>query len=519
MTDPKKPEDEAPEDEATAKTDGGPEAEETETAGSKTDTGDDTSSEEAPVDGEPAAEKASAARAEDAAETASEDGETAKADGTGPSTEEGALSEDEQREIAEDALRDAETSYVAPDSESKASDDTPSDAAGLATAAAGAAAATQATGGTAAPPAPPKEVVVEKRGGILSGVVGGVIAVAAAVIALPYVLPEDMRPVMSLAPVEDEIAAQSAELAEVAGAIEGMNGQLESTATALDALGGRIGATESALSDAVGAAEITALEDRLDTIQADMSAQNAALSTRIEEVADLLSQFERNPIESATDPAIVSALANYAREVEALRDEVAATAAANAAVIEEAAAATAEARALAEAEQEAAAARAADAARQQALVDIKAALDAGAPFGEALDALGADVPAALSDVASGGVPTLAALQASFSEPARDALDAARRASVGEAPAERGLSFLQTQLGMRSLTPREGDSADAVLSRAEAAARDGDLATALSELGALPEPAAAAMADWAARAAARAKAVAAADALARSMATN
>jgi hypothetical protein len=87
------------------------------------------------------------------------------------------------------------------------------------------------------------------------------------------------------------------------------------------------------------------------------------------------------------------------------------------------------------------------------------------------------------------------------------------------PAERGLSFLQTQLGIRSLAPREGDSPDAILSRAEAAARSGDLMEAVAELEALPEPARAEMSDWMERATTRAEAVAAADDLARQLATN
>lgn len=73
--------------------------------------------------------------------------------------------------------------------------------------------------------------------------------------------------------------------------------------------------------------------------------------------------------------------------------------------------------------------------------------------------------------------------------------------------------------MRSLAPRDGASADAVLSRAEDATRSGDLAGAVTELSALPAPAQEAMADWVARATARAEATAAADALAAQLATN
>ncbi|MGB3556503.1 MAG: hypothetical protein WBA25_17880, partial [Jannaschia sp.] len=50
-----------------------------------------------------------------------------------------------------------------------------------------------------------------------------------------------------------------------------------------------------------------------------------------------------------------------------------------------------------------------------------------------------------------------------------------------------------------LEPRDGDDADAVLSRAEAAIRAGDVATALTEVEALPDDARAELSDWIARA--------------------
>ena len=68
--------------------------------------------------------------------------------------------------------------------------------------------------------------------------------------------------------------------------------------------------------------------------------------------------------------------------------------------------------------------------------------------------------------------------------------------------------------MRSVAPREGDDPDAVLSRAEAAIKSGDLETTLTELDTLPEDAQAVIADWRAEADARVAARAAADALAQ-----
>jgi hypothetical protein len=74
------------------------------------------------------------------------------------------------------------------------------------------------------------------------------------------------------------------------------------------------------------------------------------------------------------------------------------------------------------------------------------------------------------------------------------------------------AFLRAQLGVRSLEPREGDDADAILSRAEAALAEGRLGDALAEIETLPEGARAAMSGWAAEATARRDALAAAEAL-------
>jgi hypothetical protein len=64
------------------------------------------------------------------------------------------------------------------------------------------------------------------------------------------------------------------------------------------------------------------------------------------------------------------------------------------------------------------------------------------------------------------------------------------------------AFLRAQTGARSLTPREGNDPDAILSRAEAALREGDLVATLAELDALPAEGAARLAEWRAQAEAR-----------------
>lgn len=131
---------------------------------------------------------------------------------------------------------------------------------------------------------------------------------------------------------------------------------------------------------------------------------------------------------------------------------------------------------------------------------IAAALDSGAPYGSALkDLSGTELPAVLTDNAATGLPTVQALQADFPAAARAALDAARRANMGASWSDRVGNFLRAQTGARTLTPRDGNDPDAVLSRAEAGAAKGDIATALKEIATLPPEGIAAMADWQKRA--------------------
>jgi hypothetical protein len=68
--------------------------------------------------------------------------------------------------------------------------------------------------------------------------------------------------------------------------------------------------------------------------------------------------------------------------------------------------------------------------------------------------------------------------------------------------------LRGQLSVRSVAPREGEDADAVLSRAQAHLAEGQLDAALTEVESLPEPVRAAMADWIAQARTRVEADAA-----------
>jgi len=138
-------------------------------------------------------------------------------------------------------------------------------------------------------------------------------------------------------------------------------------------------------------------------------------------------------------------------------------------------------------------------AQRVAISRLQSALDNGAAFEGPLSNLAAtgdiEIPQVLKDAAKIGVPSLASLQEGFPIAARAALTASLKATTGDGALGKLGSFLQSQVGGRSLEPRDGDDADAVLSRAEAAIGRGDIQGAVALVGALPEAAQAAMSDW------------------------
>lgn len=163
-------------------------------------------------------------------------------------------------------------------------------------------------------------------------------------------------------------------------------------------------------------------------------------------------------------------------------------------------------------------------AARAALGRIQIAGDTGQPFQEALIDFEAnsdvEMSNVLNDVAATGIPKLSDIQADFPKNARLALASSR--SEGEQPAStagRLSAFFKAQTGARSVTPREGSDADAVLSRVEAAVKSGNLTDAMAELEILPEVGRAAMSEWTAQVTTRQEALKAIDALSAALASN
>lgn len=233
---------------------------------------------------------------------------------------------------------------------------------------------------------------------------------------------------------------------------------------------------------------------------APLTANLDALTAQVAELETRLAALEARPVgESGVSAGEIAALRNALSEQQAASAQLTADIEAMAAQ-QAAGLANAETEAL-----EAARAAKAQAARQT----LSVARDTGVGFAEVLADL-EDVPQVVVD-ASDGIPTAESLQEPFADLARDALAKARSETAADGSAGGRLAaFLQAQVGARSVEPQEGDSPDAVLSRAEAAVRSGDFGAAVAEISALPEGAQAVLADWSARAQTRADVTAALD---------
>ena len=212
---------------------------------------------------------------------------------------------------------------------------------------------------------------------------------------------------------------------------------------------------------------------------AELTGTLADLSARVDEIANRPEAPAPAPPEVDTS-GFEAELETLKSSVEAQRDEIQQLID-NATTIEEATSQAAKAATL-----------------QSAVARIVSALSTGQPFEAAiadLESAGTeDVPPALVDTAASGVVTIANLQDRFTDNARAALAAARAAAPASESGGIG-GFFKQQLGARSVAPREGNDPDAVLSRAEAAIKDGRFDDALTELKSLPDAAREPLSEW------------------------
>lgn len=288
----------------------------------------------------------------------------------------------------------------------------------------------------------------------------------------------------------------------------------------------------SAIDARIAAADTTsALRDELATLAARIEAAEAApgtLATRLESLESrmlgvdaMVTTMETDLRELVTaglaiDSQAAADIAAYGATIDGLRAQLAdldARLATQAARID---AVTAEIRSEAQTAVETAAAAQANSELQAALIALEAALTDGLPYRGIVDWIAASqdqvIPEALAAYADSGVASSAALEAAFPPLAHEAIRTDIRASSDSSTLGQFGAFLQSQVASRSLTPQEGTTTDAILSRAEDALRRGDLPLALRHMQTLSVPARDVYADWLAQTRARQDALAGFDAL-------
>lgn len=382
------------------------------------------------------------------------------------------------------------------------------------------------------------KVVEVRKAGFMPTLLGGVIAAGlgagAAYYAIPH-LPAAWQPVAPVAPLDPQAqlaAAQSAGAEAARAEFSAARPQLlsEASAAATDAAGKLLEGAKPANQSGDLSAFQTELGAQSDKIAALSSAVDALRSPAADSGAGQGSVSGQQPIgqqpiggDSPELQALQSVVAQLRTQVEAQEARIADLAArpasdgASSAQLEaltQQAAQTQDkiAAAAQEAQAQIAAAQAeAERLKQEttevsrraqiaaAAAGLQSALESGGNLvgGIAdLRAAGVEPPAALTQ----DVPALAYLQSDFDAAARSGLRASLKAqSQGEGTMTAIGNFLRVQTGARSIEAKDGGDPDAILSRAGAAVRAGDIAAALNEIATLPAPGQEAMAGWTAQA--------------------
>lgn len=333
--------------------------------------------------------------------------------------------------------------------------------------------------------------IVEKRGVFVPAVLGGIVAAVLGFAAAKSDLFESYFPnskaELAIAELQQSLADQSEQVAALKDQVSGLDipdlSSVESQMTALSA-------------------QISPLSASVKGLEAQLATLNESLTA----ISDRVTAVEKRPI---TEGVSQSAIDAYENELKKLQASMVTQRTKVESMIEAAKAVEADANKTR--------ADAADvlqvAANTALLAKLRDDLQSGSAYTTVLDDIasnGVQIPDGLAASAETGVTTLAALQDQFPEAARSALATARD-SAKETDTGIG-AFIRRHLGARSVTPQDGDSADALLSRAEAALTNGQLSDALAELAKLSDDAKATMTDWIEPAKTRQAALTAADAL-------
>ena len=298
----------------------------------------------------------------------------------------------------------------------------------------------------------------KRQSGFIGLLIGGVLAAGAGFVLAKY--EPGGWPLQDTSALQTEIQSQAKDIEQLKAALTTSGGGI--------ALEQRLAALETA-APIQTPVDLKSLQDRVALLEAELPALKTASAGGdvAEELRQIQGRLKALELGSTLSPEAIAATDDRVKEAEI-------------------------AAAASKAEAERMATKAADTA---ILSYISDALTNGSAFSDQLAQLSVPAPDVLISVSETGVPTVATLQGTFPEAARKALDAALRADMGSSWAQRAATFLRTQTGARSLTPREGSDPDAILSRAEAALTSGDLQTAMTEIAGLPKEAQEPMAEW------------------------
>ncbi|MEM6620959.1 MAG: hypothetical protein AAF674_01935 [Pseudomonadota bacterium] len=291
--------------------------------------------------------------------------------------------------------------------------------------------------------------------------------------------------------------------ASLARRMTGFEAQLAAVSDELNTLGVNLAATpgpEDGTTSNEAAAAYAALKTRIDDLIAQI---NTADYLTGDDAVALATQDDLRSARTALTANLEAALARMP-----LGEEIA-TKADIQAIVARLDAVAAEAAAL-EARATAAETAAAEAQGQVGVAIKRAELDAavatmmtrlehGRPFaaslGKVVELSGAEAPAALSDVAATGTATTDELLASFGGAYQLAVAADIREQSDGGMFGNATARLRSIASGRPKGAQEGTTVEAVLSRVEAALRDGELDLALTETSGLSDQVQSAMGDW------------------------
>lgn len=317
----------------------------------------------------------------------------------------------------------------------------------------------------ASPPPAASQTTVKKTGFwpvLLGGVCAAAIGAAATIWALPH-LPPSWLPEQPAAP--------------------------ETTVDAAAIEAGAVAAAEAAVEE-----RITALRDELQSAPTPEGGDGAALAELRQQLQDQAARIEE--LTTAAPGAAPELSADAEARIEALTQQATALEQQIQSAAQQVQSQIGEAQAEAQRLQEAAEGSTRRAEAVAAIASLQSALDQGVTAEEAqqtLEGAGIETPDALNrEIAS-----LDSLKSDFGNAARAALRASLREESASGQGNVLTNFLRAQTGARSVEPRDGDDADAILSRANAEVEAGRIDAALQQVSALSDTAKAApdMAGW------------------------